>query len=289
MILGMIGIIGIFGIYKTIDNMKKKILVTGTTGMLGSMVFNYLRRNPNFEVFSFNRGTSESVFLDKYDYCINCVGVIKPFIKNETREEIMKAIEGNIWYPYALAARLGIGKFISIATDCVFDGKTEWHYTESSKHNAEDVYGKTKSLGEIKQDNWYNLRCSIIGPEAKEQKNSLLEWVLAQNGDVKGFTDHKWNGITTLQFAKIIENIVENDIELNHFQHIVPWGVVSKRKLLQIIKEEYDLDINVLPVESGAEINRVLGTNDEQANEKLWPDGNRLTIKEMVKELSEYI
>jgi len=109
--------------------------------------------------------------------------------------------------PHALAQAtakvLPMAKVLQIATDCVYSGKTG-NYDEAAKHDALDVYGKTKSLGEVNARHVLNIRCSIIGPELKGRL-SLLEWFLSQptGARVNGYAHHQWNGITTLQFAEL--------------------------------------------------------------------------------------
>ena len=93
-------------------------------------------------------------------------------------------------------------KIYQIATDCVYDGSNKL-YSENSLHNPLDVYGKSKSLGEVDNKNFFNIRASIIGKEIKNHK-SLYDWFRNQNKNskVNGFTNHLWNGITTKSFRK---------------------------------------------------------------------------------------
>ena len=109
--------------------------------------------------------------------------------------------------------------------------------TENSNHDAVDDYGKTKSLGEIKYKNFYNLRCSIIGRELFN-KYSLLEWFLnCKDKEINGFTNHKWNGITTFAYAKIVRSIIVENIDIPNSLHIIPSDIITKYELLQIFKK----------------------------------------------------
>ena len=98
---------------------------------------------------------------------------------------------------------------IQIATDCVYSGKTGG-YNEDSLHDALDAYGKTKSLGEVRSSTFLNIRSSIIGPEINH-KVLLLEWFLKQpkGAVLNGFSNHLWNGVTTLQFAELCLTIIK--------------------------------------------------------------------------------
>ena len=103
---------------------------------------------------------------------INCIG---KFISDNSKEQIYSSIKVNSLFPIELSKYIKLKKIklYQIATDCVYDGKAG-NYDENSRHNAIDVYGKTKSLGEVKDNNFYNIRVSIIGKELNT-KNSLVE------------------------------------------------------------------------------------------------------------------
>ena len=97
-----------------------------------------------------------------------------------------------------------------VPTDCVFSGEVGGYF-EDSFQDAKDIYGKTKIGGEAEHSEKYLLRGSIVGPERGEGK-SLLNWFLSQNSNkVNGFIDHMWNGITTLNFAKIVDGMIKNN------------------------------------------------------------------------------
>lgn len=144
---------------------KTRILVLGSSGMLGFMVENYLTRNPNFEVIGTTRkaedknrfdaeefvlGKKQGLDLKSFDYIINCIGIIKPFCQDNDPEGVVRAIKVNALFPNKLSQALKNSdtKILQIATDCVYSGK-KGSYVEIDKHDALDVYGKTKSLGKF--------------------------------------------------------------------------------------------------------------------------------------------
>ena len=92
-----------------------------------------------------------------------------------------------------------------MATDCVFSGQTG-AYSESSAHDALDVYGKTKSLGEVPSPAVMNLRVSVIGKGSQ----GLYHWVASQphGAVINGYLDHQWNGITSVEYGRIIAGII---------------------------------------------------------------------------------
>lgn len=276
-----------------------KTVILGKTGMLGSEVEKVFRESglkiitPERNILDAQNCTIENILdvINGADYIINCIGIIKPYIHKDNLNEIQRAIEVNGLFPYklALAAQKAEMRVIQIATDCVFDG-IKGGYKEDDKHNASDVYGKTKSLGEIKADNFLNLRCSVIGWEQKSYL-SLLEWFLNQpkGAKVKGFKNHLWNGITTNIFAKICRGIVLNNAFMPGLQHIVPSDVVSKAEMLHIFAKIFKReDIQIEDIDTQISINRTLLTNNKLQNAYLWHIGGYEkipAIEEMIEEL----
>lgn len=234
--------------------------------MLGSMMTTVM---PDAKVVKLDAETDTPT-----EQAINCIGVIKPYCDDKAR-----AIKVNALFPY----RLPEGS-IQIATDCVYSG-AKGSYTETDPHDATDTYGVTKSLGEASHIR--NLRCSIIGPELKNHL-SLLDQFLAGNID-KGYTNHLWNGVTTLHFARIVKGAILEGIELPQLQHIVPADVVTKAELLRIIADAYGLNLPVTDVEAPEAVDRTLATNNLELNLKLWNAAGYSKpprIQEMVVELS---
>ena len=120
-----------------------------------------------------------------------------------------------------------------------FSGK-KGNYHELSIHDDTEIYGVTKSLGEIKQHNFFNLRTSIIGQEFMTNK-SLIEWFLKQKKTTMGFQNHNWNGITTKAFGEFIYTVIVNEIKIPNFVHIIPKATVNKYELLQFLKKNSNL------------------------------------------------
>lgn len=252
-----------------------KTVILGNTGMLGSMVADSWCSE--FLSLDHEQFDAENPNLDKLmhaDWVINCIGKIKPHCDN-----VPSAIRVNALFPHKLPPNT-----IQIATDCVYSGR-KGSYVETDEHDATDVYGKTKSLGEAPHIK--NLRCSIIGPEVKNHI-SLLDWFLKQD-KANGFTNHLWNGITTYHFSKICQGIIDNKIELPNLQHIVPADVVTKAELLRIMANAYERDIPVTDVEADVAVDRTLSTNNPELNARIWKAAGYdtpPTIKQMVQELA---
>lgn len=228
------------------------------------------------------------------NWVVNAIGIIKPYIHDDNAEETTRALRVNSLFPHLLAeaAQKAGAQVIQIATDCVYSGK-DGMYPESALHDALDVYGKTKSLGEVYADNVHHLRCSIIGPEPKAHV-SLLDWFLGQvkEAAVNGYTNHRWNGVTTLHFGKLARGIIKNNIELDHIQHIIPTSTITKADMLKTFAKEFKRDdVTVNPGEAEKVIDRTLSTENEDKNKELWRAAGYETpptVEVMIAELAKY-
>jgi len=264
-----------------------RVLVMGCTGMLGAMVFRYLKKNPNLSVIGTSRVLKECVdnadivFLDAtdhnityninwqdFDFIINCIGAIKPTIDENDSHSVLNAIRLNALFPHKLVT-LG-PKVIHASTDCVFSGIINEFsmpgfrsaYKEDWITDAKDLYGRSKAMGDSSLA--MNLRTSIIGPEFGSSK-SLLEWFLNQSadGEVQGYTSHHWNGHTTFEWARIVETIIEKDLWQAGTYHIAG-DSYTKAELLGLLKEYYEQNgratASIKPVRRD-DCNRTLATN----------------------------
>lgn len=178
---------------------------------------------------------------------VNCVGVIK---RSVAAHDALPSITINALLPHQLAATLSAwgGRLIHVSTDCVFDGR-RGEYTEDDLTNAEDLYGRTKAIGEVTASNALTLRTSIIGRELRTH-SSLLDWTRSQNHHaVKGFRQAWWSGVTTNHLAGLIVSLIEEQPGLSGlFQ--VSSGRMSKFDLLHLIRGAYGLDMEIIPDDS---------------------------------------
>lgn len=299
---------------------KTKVAILGCTGMLGAVTLDSFVKNGAFEIIATYRDKkSATTFAKKYpevtfavldaetasvdevarvingaEWVVNAIGVIKPYIHDDNPRETERATRINGLFPYTLskAAEKTKAKVIQIATDCVYSGE-KGQYVEVDVHDALDVYGKTKSLGEAYLPNMYHVRCSIIGPELKAHL-SLMDWFLNQpkRAELNGFTNHQWNGVTTLHFAKLCQGIIAKNIAIKHSQHIIPGNLITKANLLKCFAKEFKRsDITVNDVEAPKVIDRTLATSNKALNDKIWKAAGYdtpPTIEAMVAELAKY-
>jgi dTDP-4-dehydrorhamnose reductase len=229
--------------------------------------------------------------LAEGDYIVNCVGLTKSRIEEASIESRSLAVRLNVDFPYdlAVAAEQKGVRVIQVATDCVFSG-TKGSYSESAKHDAEDVYGKTKSLGESPSEAVMHLRCSLIGPELG--RNSLFfEWIRQQTAgaSVQGFTNHIWNGLTSDAFGRVVTGVVKQNLFTPGVQHLVPRDKLTKDQLVRLELDSLTrTDVNVSSVEAPTTVDRTLSTNNVGANLRLFAAAGYLnlpTIAEMVENL----
>ena len=271
-----------------------KVAVLGSSGMLGSKMLEICQASgletKGLSLPDFDAENPDFSQISDCEYVINCIGIIKPYIHDDNSLDVSRAVRINSLFPYILAQTNK--KIIQIATDCVWDGSMGG-YLETDLHNATDVYGKTKSLGEVKADNFLNLRCSIIGPE-KKGLLSLMEWFLRQppRAEVKGYKNHFWNGLTTEAFSRICVGIIKNNIWFSGMAHIIPADISSKAEMLHIFAEHFNRrDIKITDINAATTINRTLTTIDSARNAKLWDNAgykNIPTVRQMIEELPSF-
>lgn len=254
-----------------------KIAVLGTNGMLGfacsryyeSRGYNVVRIDRDkFDVLKGNVEDLE-MYLEGCDFVVNCIGVIKPRISSMKPEEVL-LINGLFPKNLAkLASKLHIPCF-QITTDCVYSGQ-KGNYTERDYFDIDDMYGMSKNAGENSE--CMTIRTSIIGEEIKN-KYSLLEWAKSQAGKVvTGFTNHSWNGVTTLYLAEIIENIVLQNKYQEGLFHIFSPKSVTKSELLKLFNKIYKLSLTITETQGPSSIDRTLSSiyalSSEVANKHL--------------------
>ena len=281
----------------------RKVLVLGSTGMLGSAVTRALQERAH-EVITASRSTGikfDAVNLDTEnllkaaglqggDFVVNCVGLTKSRINEASMTSRILAVKLNIDFPDDLARsaeQAGVN-VIQAATDCVFSGLAGG-YSESSAHDPLDVYGKTKSLGETPSPNVMHLRCSLLGPEIGSS-SLFFEWVRQQpiNSQIYGYTNHLWNGLSSFAFGKVVSGVISEDLFKSGVRHLVPSNHVTKDELVRLELSALGRDdVQVTSTEDEHPIDRTLRTGRPEFNKQLFLAAGYKkipTIEEMVLE-----
>jgi len=244
--------------------------------------------------FNAEKPIESQVNLQQVDIVVNAIGMIRQLIDEKSAEKIQLAYKLNSTFPrhldsFAMNTNTPI---IQIGTDCVFSG-AQGAYTEISSFDPVDVYGLSKVEGELGSTNSVTLRCSIVGKEMNST-NSLLSWVISQpkGATLKGFTNHLWNGITTLHFSKIVNGIIEKEMFNLGTAHVVPRDKVSKYDLIRLITSAFGRsDLRVVEHEAPVGINRTLATVDSARNASFWQGSGYSqapSIEEMIDEFAEW-
>ncbi|MDC0309225.1 SDR family oxidoreductase [bacterium] len=246
-----------------------RVLILGVTGMLGNAMFRVFAEIPEHEVYGSARSESAKHYFNddlgqniicgvdaenhdsltrvfglvKPDVLINCVGLVKQLAD---AGDPLLAMPINSMLPHRLAAlcRVYGARFVHISTDCVFSGK-KGAYLETDFPDADDLYGRTKLLGEVDSVHTITLRTSIIGHELFRGR-SLINWFLSQHGSIKGFTRAIFSGVPTVVLAKIIRDVIILRPELHGVYHVAA-KPISKYDLLNLISEVYGKQIEIVP------------------------------------------
>jgi dTDP-4-dehydrorhamnose reductase len=244
-----------------------KVLVIGATGMLGYSLFSNLSEFPEYDVYGTVRSLEdkERFFINhsskiisnvdvsrqddlevaianvKPNIVINCIGLIK---QQGISKQYVDAISINSLLPHSLAVICDRfdAKLIHFSTDCVFTGN-KGDYLESDMPDAQDLYGKSKCLGEVNYGHHLTLRTSIIGHELSSNV-SLIDWFLSQKDKTKGFSKAIFSGLPTCVVAKILaEKIIPNKCLTGLYQLSV--DPIDKYSLLKLVASIYDKKIDI--------------------------------------------
>lgn len=173
---------------------------------------------------------------------INCIGIIKQV---PAAKDPLASISVNALFPHRLAQvcqAAGI-RLIHFSTDCVFSGR-QGNYTEAEIPDPEDLYGRTKLLGEVTVPGCLTLRTSIIGREL-QSRHGLLEWFISQQEKtVKGYSRAIYTGFTTQILAELLSTLIENHPDLSGLWHASSQSI-SKYELLRLVNKTFKLGITI--------------------------------------------
>ena len=248
-----------------------KILVLGADGMLGHQLVASLRgrhdvaatvRQAANKYASVAEAMPDKVFasVDTRDFSlvedafatfvpdavINAVGIVK---QRQEAKDAIDSILVNALLPHRLAelcVRRGV-RMVHLSTDCVFSGR-QGCYSDDALHDARDLYGRSKSMGEVEGPGVVTLRTSIIGLELA-RKASLIEWFLAQVGEIRGFNRAIYSGFTTLEMARIVETLLLGPEAASGIYNVSS-GPIDKYTLLSALNERLGCPVTIRPDDS---------------------------------------
>ena len=252
------------------DRNLMRILIVGVTGMLGSALHRVFAPDDRHEVWGTLRdnaakrhfpASSHAHLLAgvdisdadslvgvlariRPDVVINAVGVIKQLA---SAEDPLVVVPTNAIFPHRLAAfcALSGARMIHISTDCVFSGRGS-NYAETAPSDAEDLYGKSKFIGEVHdQPHVITLRTSGVGHELTT-RHGLIEWFLGAQGSVRGFRNAIYTGLPWVELARVIRDFVMPRPELHGLYHVSS-DPINKYDLLQLVATAYGKTIEIVP------------------------------------------
>lgn len=247
-----------------------KILVLGVTGMLGNAVFARFREDPAFETWGTLRGAAglrhfseasrdrlltgvdvldndslvAAIGRVKPDVVINCIGLIKQLAD---ANDPLVALPVNAMLPHRLSRLCAVAsaRLVHVSTDCVFNGR-KGMYLETDSSDAEDLYGKSKYIGEVVNDaHAITLRTSIIGHELGSNV-ALVDWFLSQSGPVKGYQRAIFSGLPTTELARVMKDFVIPNPSLHGLYHCAV-APIDKYSLLTLVAQVYGKQIDIIP------------------------------------------
>lgn len=222
-----------------------RILVLGHKGLLGNCVAKYLSLHDGLEIITTEKRWPLHDFIE--------------FVKNERLDWIINCIaqipQSKPTAPDLFNANLGLPVFLASLDANVI-------HPSSNDLSEDTLYTLSKLCAEKVLENFgnaYIIRCSIIGIEEKNNK-SILSWFLSVNKDsIQGYSNHYWNGITTLEWAKMAYSIIKGEYDGNIFQ--LSSEKISKYELLKHIAEVFRPGYEIIEVEHPKYQNKCLASN----------------------------
>lgn len=246
-----------------------QVLVLGITGMLGNAMFRLFANSPGLDVHGSARSSAAlrhfpeplrarivtgidvaqpdqlAALLERTrpQVIVNCIGLVKQLAE---ADDPLAALPINSLLPHRLVRLSSLigARLIHVSTDCVFAG-TRGGYVEGDVPDAQDLYGRSKLLGEVDYPHAITLRTSIIGHELTSA-HGLVGWFLAQEGSVRGFTKAVFSGLPTVELARVVRDHVLPRPELHGLYHVSA-APIAKYELLKLVATTYGKTIEITP------------------------------------------
>jgi dTDP-4-dehydrorhamnose reductase len=236
------------------------ILILGAGGMKGHIITRHFiesgynvtsvaltKKMPNIKVLDVTDKSAFERFLikSKFDVVINCIGVL--IKKSEERKDLAAYLNSFLPHQLEYFYKESLTRIIHLSTDCVFSGDSSPYY-EDSIADGKLYYDRSKYLGEIVNDKDLTIRTSVVGPELSAEGTGLFNWFMMQKGQIFGYTNAKWTGVSSLVLARAINRAIE--CKLNGIYHLTPINNISKYDLLCLFKKIFHKDIlHIIPDE----------------------------------------
>ena len=241
-----------------LNKRRKKILVSGATGMLGKALVKEFNKSSKYEIFCVSKSNSvpfdfvKLISIDKigdleFEAFFHCAAEVNV---NQCEKDIDHAIQSNCEYAKLLFDRVNADFNFFISTDSVYEG-TRGDYKEIDETKPVNNYALSKLKGEevsLKTiDNLYVIRTNIIGDDSKN-KGSLFEWAkreLIFGNTINGYSNLYFNPLSVQHLSIVL---------LKMFEEKVPFGIynlgcdrkISKYGFLLEVANLIDADTNLI-------------------------------------------
>lgn len=238
-----------------------KFLILGCNGMVGHVPALYFKEQGHF-VVGYDEESSQFVpcevgsFYDlkriekvvcagEFDAIVNCTAIIN----QDAEKDKAEAAFINTFLPHYLEKITSGTNTIVVhrSTDCIYSGN-KGQYTTQDIPDGTSYYAKTKVLGELINEKDITIRTSLIGPETESNGTGLFNWFYNQKGDVNGFANSIWTGLTTIEFAKEIEYLVKK--KAHGLFQCVPAYAISKYELLKMFEYCFPGERNIIKIDN---------------------------------------
>lgn len=237
------------------------IFVLGCNGMIGHLVALYFKeKGYNVGGYDCTKGAFvphtmgnlhdeariRKAFEDSQpDAVINCTAIVN----QEAEDNKAEAAYQNVYLPHLLEKWTERTSTVVVhrSTDCIFSGE-KGQYTLNDTPDAKSFYARTKAVGELDNDKDITIRVSLIGPALTKEDGSLMNWYLQQNGNVRGYANAIWTGLTTLEYAKTIDRLLQQKAH-GVFQ-AAPKSSISKYELLRLFEKHFPKNRNIEKIEN---------------------------------------
>ena len=244
---------------------KKRILILGISGQLGSALRHELEKNTSeFQVINSigidireMKRTFEFITQYNPDLIINCAAWTNVRTA-ESHENEAKIVNGWAVENIGMASRKIGATLIHISTDYVFSGNSQLPYNENDSTDPINSYGRTKALGEsllkeLEYDGLYILRTAwLYGIYRNNFIKTILNKYLSGEKTIEIVNDQFGNPTNVSDLAKHIIYLSNYDLPSGYY-HGVNTGSTTWFGLAKQAFNLLDLDPNILiPVKSPA-------------------------------------
>ena len=182
------------------------------------------------------------------DVVVNAVGAIK-------QKELASDIAGTFYLNGSLPHMLALlnpnphGRVVQVSTDCVFRGD-RGHYRQEEPPDAEDLYGRSKAVGELAYGRHLTFRTSIVGFELAGHLG-LISWFFKQppGSRLNGYAGARYSGLTTRALSRLIADVLtQGEFPTGLWQ--VASRPITKFELLTRINKVFSLGHTLVPDEA---------------------------------------